>query len=172
MHPSYPSCITHTKHKQRRPTHLQAATTCSRCKHHGHQTDHTKKKMKPQQREEDLELSYTHCLAHHLTGSRNTDNLAYPVVSKQSLTCNNTPVAVVVGNIYSCSSGSWKYLFLFLGSWKYRFLLPLILELRAKFPLLQFPQITSIDDLNWIGAFLFVDDLVPIVEFSSILIYF
>jgi len=32
----------------------------------------------------------------------------------------------------------------------------LILELRAKFPLLQFPQITSIDDLNWIGAFLYV----------------
>ena len=26
----------------------------------------------------------------------------------------------------------------------------LILELRAKFPLLQFPLITSIDDLNWI----------------------
>jgi len=35
----------------------------------------------------------------------------------------------------------------------------LILELRAKFPLLQFPQITSIDDLNRIGAFLYVDDM-------------
>jgi len=36
----------------------------------------------------------------------------------------------------------------------------LILELRAKFPLFHFPQITSIDDLNWIGAFLYVDDMV------------
>jgi len=40
----------------------------------------------------------------------------------------------------------------------------LILELRAKFPLLQFPQITSIDDLNWIGAFLCVDDMVLIAR--------
>jgi len=39
-----------------------------------------------------------------------------------------------------------------------------ILELRAKFPLLQFPQITSIDDLNWIGAFLYVDDMVLIAR--------
>jgi len=36
----------------------------------------------------------------------------------------------------------------------------LILELRAKFPLLQFLQITSIDDLNLIGAFLYVHDMV------------
>ena len=40
----------------------------------------------------------------------------------------------------------------------------LILELRAKFPLLQFPQITSNDDLNWIGAFLYVDDMVLIAR--------
>jgi len=40
----------------------------------------------------------------------------------------------------------------------------LILELRAKFPHLQFPQITSIDDLNWIGAFLYVDDMVLIAR--------
>ena len=40
----------------------------------------------------------------------------------------------------------------------------LILELRTKFPLLQFPQITSIDNLNWIGAFLYVDDMVLIVR--------
>ena len=40
----------------------------------------------------------------------------------------------------------------------------LILELRAKFPLLQFPQITSIDDLNWIGVFLHVDDMVFIAR--------
>jgi len=40
----------------------------------------------------------------------------------------------------------------------------LILELRAKFPLLQFPPITSIDDLNWIGAFLYVDDMVLIAR--------
>jgi len=39
-----------------------------------------------------------------------------------------------------------------------------ILEIRAKFPLLQFPQITSIDDLNWIGAFLYVDDMVLIAR--------
>jgi len=38
----------------------------------------------------------------------------------------------------------------------------LILELRAKFPLLQFPQIPSIDDLNWIEAFLYVHDTVLI----------
>ena len=31
------------------------------------------------------------------------------------------------------------------------------LELRAKFPLLEFPEITSIDNLNWFGAFLYVD---------------
>ena len=40
----------------------------------------------------------------------------------------------------------------------------LILELRAKFPLLQFPRITSIDDLNWIGAFLYVDGMVLIAR--------
>ena len=40
----------------------------------------------------------------------------------------------------------------------------IILELQAKFPLLQFPQITSIDDLNWIGAFLYVDDMVLIAR--------
>jgi len=40
----------------------------------------------------------------------------------------------------------------------------LILKLRAKFPLLQFPQITSIDDLNWIGAFLYFNDMVLIAR--------
>jgi hypothetical protein len=40
----------------------------------------------------------------------------------------------------------------------------LILELRAKFPHLVFPEITSIDDLNWIGAFLYVDDMVLIAR--------
>jgi len=40
----------------------------------------------------------------------------------------------------------------------------LILELRAKFALIQFPQITSIDDLNWIGAFLYVNDMVLIAR--------
>jgi len=34
----------------------------------------------------------------------------------------------------------------------------LIHELRTKFPELKFDDITSIDDLNWIGAFLYVDD--------------
>jgi len=43
----------------------------------------------------------------------------------------------------------------------------LILELKAKFPLLQFPQITSIDDLNWIGAFLYFDDMVLIARSSA-----
>ena len=43
----------------------------------------------------------------------------------------------------------------------------LILELRAKFPLLQFHLITSIDDLNWIGAFLYVDDMVLIARSPS-----
>jgi len=43
----------------------------------------------------------------------------------------------------------------------------LILELRAKFPLLQLPLITSIDDLNSIGAFLYVDDMVLIARSPS-----
>jgi len=43
----------------------------------------------------------------------------------------------------------------------------LILELRTKFPLLQFPLVTSIDDLNWIGAFLYDDDMVLIYETPS-----
>jgi len=43
----------------------------------------------------------------------------------------------------------------------------LILELRAKFLLLEFPEITSIDDLNWIGAFLYVDDMVLIARFPA-----
>jgi len=43
----------------------------------------------------------------------------------------------------------------------------LILELREKFPLLQFPLITSIDDLNCIGAFLYVDDMVLITRSPS-----
>jgi len=40
------------------------------------------------------------------------------------------------------------------------FVAELILELRIKFPLLKFPEITSIDNLNWIGAFRYVDDMV------------
>jgi len=40
----------------------------------------------------------------------------------------------------------------------------LILELRAKLPLLQFPLITSIDNLNWIRAFLYVNDMVLIAR--------
>ena len=40
----------------------------------------------------------------------------------------------------------------------------LILELRAKFPHLEFPEMTSIDDINWIGAFLYVDDIVLIAR--------
>jgi len=35
----------------------------------------------------------------------------------------------------------------------------LIVELRAKFPLLEFPEIISIDYLNWIRAFQYVDDM-------------
>ena len=34
--------------------------------------------------------------------------------------------------------------------------------LRAKFPKMNFPEIKSTDDLNWIGAILYVDDLVLI----------
>jgi len=40
----------------------------------------------------------------------------------------------------------------------------LILELIAKLPLLEFPEISSIDNLNWIGAFLYVDDMVLIAR--------
>ena len=60
----------------------------------------TETKMK--KREEDLELWYTHCLAHHLTGAPNTDYLVYPVVSQESLTCKNTPVAVEMENMQCC----------------------------------------------------------------------
>jgi len=45
------------------------------------------------------------------------------------------------------------------------------LDLRAKFALLQFPQITSIDDLNWTGVFLYVDDLVLIARSPAQLQY-
>ena len=38
---------------------------------------------------EDLEVWYTHCLAHHLPGVPNTDYVAHPVVSKEAITCNN-----------------------------------------------------------------------------------
>ena len=38
----------------------------------------------------------------------------------------------------------------------------LIHELRAKFLELKFADITSIDDFNWIVAFLYVDDMVLI----------
>jgi len=40
----------------------------------------------------------------------------------------------------------------------------LILDLRAKFQLIQFHQITSIHDFNWIGAFLYVVDMVLIAR--------
>jgi len=40
----------------------------------------------------------------------------------------------------------------------------LIHELRTKFPELKFDDITSIDDFNWIGAFLYVDDMVLIAR--------
>ena len=39
----------------------------------------------------------------------------------------------------------------------------LIHELRAKFPELKFDNITSIDDFNWIGAFLYVNNMVLIM---------
>jgi len=57
-------------------------------------------KMKMEKRGEDLEVWYTHCLAHHSPGAPNTDYLAYPVVSQEAITCNNTPVALQMGNIY------------------------------------------------------------------------
>jgi len=41
------------------------------------------------------------------------------------------------------------------------------LELRTKFPELKFDDITSIDDFNWIGAFLYVDDMVLIARSST-----
>jgi len=53
-------------------------------------------------REEDLELWYTHYLAHHLTGARNTNYLAYPVLSQQLLTYKYTSVTVELENIDFC----------------------------------------------------------------------
>jgi len=43
----------------------------------------------------------------------------------------------------------------------------LIHELRIKFPELKFDEITSIDDFNWIGAFLYVDDMVLIARSAT-----
>ena len=43
----------------------------------------------------------------------------------------------------------------------------LILESRIKFPLLKYPEITSIDNLNWIGAFRYVDDMVLTARSSA-----
>ena len=43
----------------------------------------------------------------------------------------------------------------------------LIHKLRAKFPELKFTDITSIDDFNWIGAFLYVDDMVLIARSAT-----
>jgi len=40
-------------------------------------------------------------------------------------------------------------------------------ELRTKFPELKFADITSIDDFNWIGAFLYVDDMVLIARSAT-----
>jgi len=65
-----------------------------------HQTENTEKKIK--KREEDLKLWYTHYLAHRLTGARNTNYLAYPVLSQQSLTFTYIPVAVELENIHFC----------------------------------------------------------------------
>jgi len=43
----------------------------------------------------------------------------------------------------------------------------LIHELRNKFPELKLDDITSIDDFNWIGAFLYVDDMVLIARSAT-----
>ena len=43
----------------------------------------------------------------------------------------------------------------------------LIHELRTKFPELKFADITSIDNCNWIGAFLYVDDMVLIARLAT-----
>ena len=43
----------------------------------------------------------------------------------------------------------------------------LIHEVRTKFSDLKFDDITSIDDFNWIGAFLYVDDMVLIARSAT-----
>ena len=43
----------------------------------------------------------------------------------------------------------------------------LILELRTTYPDLTFPDITAVDDLNWVGAFLYVDDMVLIARSAA-----
>jgi len=50
-------------------------------------------KMKMRKQGEDLKVWYTHCLAHQSPGAQNTYYLAYPVVSQEVITCNNTSVA-------------------------------------------------------------------------------
>jgi len=83
-------------HNKYTVAHSLATATCLGWKHHDDQTGNTETKMKKR------ELWYTHCLVQHLTGARNTDCLAHPVVSRQSLTYNNTPVVVEESNIQSC----------------------------------------------------------------------
>jgi len=55
-------------------------------------------KMSKQKRGEDLEVWHTHCLAHHSPGAQNKYYQAYPVVSQEAITCNNTSVAQQLGN--------------------------------------------------------------------------
>jgi len=43
----------------------------------------------------------------------------------------------------------------------------LIHELRSKFPELKFADITCIDDFNWIGAFLYVNDMVLVTQSAT-----
>jgi len=67
-------------------------------------------KVKMKKRREDLEVWYTHCLAHHLPGAPNTYYLAHPVVSQEAITCNNTPVALEMGNCkLSIIFDTWLY---------------------------------------------------------------
>ena len=68
------------------------------------------KVLKMKKRREDLEVWYTHCLAHHLPGAPNTYYLAHPVVSQEAITCNNTPVALEMGNCkLSIIFDTWLY---------------------------------------------------------------
>jgi len=55
-------------------------------------------KMKIKKRAEDLEGWHIPCLAHQSSGAQNTYYLAYPVVSQEAITCNNTSVAQQLGN--------------------------------------------------------------------------
>jgi len=92
-----------------------------------------------------------------MPSSTKTMNWTFSTVSQQEADLAQPSLASVWQNLFSRVGGQSQFV-------EFKSSTTLDRELRAKFPLLQFPQITSIDDLNCIGAFLYVDDMVLIAR--------